>query len=439
MIDEVSALLTKRLVLVVLTGTFVTVGLGFGVLSPAIIDAPSQPATLGPATLPTVDSDLPAPPDVTGGTPGVGGPTTPPTTTTTAVPLQPAITVALADLPERVASDAGTVHDVRPSLSGTLSLARPLEARTDATVVVQTWTPESGWATVDRATATLSPGTTTVALAELRGGDTLAYASGARAAEYDNPEDGTTARRRGAVAVTVVLSRGGERLTTTGATTEFAFRVANLEDERDDGAEGSIARPHLLLDRRASDPTLFRATTVAPGDRSGATLEVTNDGEAAGTLVVGVANLSSSENGWTEPEAAVDHDRESELPAHLLVRVAVHRDGDVRYLVGGTDRMVRFAALEEGSLGSVPLGVDENATVQVEWYVEREADNEIQTDAVGVDLTVSLREPSPSLLASATSVGGPLSFRRADTLDQRARIAENPSTIRHLEVNPSGG
>lgn len=433
MLNTLADRLTKRLVLVVLTATFVTVGVGFGVVAPALLSGPTQPAALGPATLPDDPGDLTAPPRVTPQS-GTAGTTT---ESGTAPSVQPTIRANVSGVPGALGGYAGHVSALAVRLSGTIEMDPPPASATRAMVVVQTWTPGSGWSTVDRANATVAPGTSSIDVATVRNGTALAYATGERAGEFDNPEDGTAVARQGSVAVTVVLFENGTRVAVDRYRTSFGFRVRNLEADGDGGGGGTPTRPDLVLERRASDPTHFAARNVAPGQRANWTLRARNAGDARGRLVIAVANRSSAENGLTEPERRVDRDAESELPAHLLVRIAVHRGGDVTYLAGASDRMVRFEGLETGSLGSVPLAVDENASIQVEWHVSRAAGNEIQSDAVSLDVVVSLQDTG-----SSPALPSALEWTRneGEVAGMGARHGlENPSTIIHLRDNTTGG
>lgn len=371
----------KHFLALFLVVTLALAAAGFGAVS--VLDAPQQPEDLGPATV-SNQTTTPVPPTTTPTEPTA---ITTVTSTTTSSPLDATLHVTLSDFDD-VRTNDGQVVGLVGRLSGSLDWANARVDRAD--VVVRTWIPGEGWQVARRTTVDASG--TGVSLAAAFGGEGFVYATGADARAFSNLEDGTTVVRDGFVAVTATLYADGERVGGARTIESFSFRVTNL-------AETGDGRPDLVLRGEGSDPTVFAARNAAPDIRGSGSLTVGNGGTDGGVLRITASDLTSAENGHTEPESRVDGDATSELPAALLVRVSLHHDGEVDYVVGGRDRMVAVDALDPEDFAverSLPAG--ENATLLVEWYVERTAGNEIQTDSVSFDLSFALVDDDRKML-----------------------------------------
>jgi hypothetical protein len=140
---------------------------------------------------------------------------------------------------------------------------------------------------------------------------------------------------------------------------------------------------------------------VLPGDAGSVTLNVTDEGNASGRLRVTTTNVSSDENGRTEPELRVDDSGgdpgtgNGELSSNLLVRwVVIGPTTGERVALTESQRRdyVTIGSLNSQTLEAEAASVPENGTVttRFEWKVPETTGNEIQSDSVALDVEFAL-------------------------------------------------
>jgi hypothetical protein len=279
----------------------------------------------------------------------------------------PSMTFSVGN-PADVSSPDGQVDSLTGSVSGSLEWRGPVD---DIVLVVQTQDADGQWQETRR--VVVDPKGKSLSLSESLG-PSLSLATESQLATFANPEDGTTIGRTGRVDVTAVLFRKDAEVGRIGATDDYAFDVTN---ERDLTLE-------LVGGEGASDR--FTASDVAPGATGAERYRLTTGWRDGGTVTLSFTNLTGAENGFAEPERAVDSDEESELPDALGLRVAVV-DGESRaYLVGSDDEYVPASDLSDSTLGTFALGRDDAQVVVVEWMLPESVGNEAMTDDVRFDL-----------------------------------------------------
>lgn len=128
-----------------------------------------------------------------------------------------------------------------------------------------------------------------------------------------------------------------------------------------------------------------------PGDQISQSVVVKNNGSDPGEIVTKISHVRDHENNRTEPEAAVDGTPdEGELSSALLVRLVVEWSDGSRTAL--TDGYVSLEDIEnETNTVSRNLGVDEEATLELDLRVPADAGNEIQSDGVTFDCEIFLK------------------------------------------------
>lgn len=367
---------TKRTVLIVLIVLVIVLGAGIGVINeigmtqlgdenttptePTVTVTP--PATETPTETPTPTSETPAEDN---------GPAT-----ETATPSELSGSIDLdASAPRDVSNGAGHVVGPRGELSGTATWDEPVDT---AVVVVSSWSPADGWSEIRR--TTVSPEDGSLTLEEAFDSTEIRYLSGERAEAFNNPHDATTLTRTGYIGVTVVLFEDGEEQGRLVDTTTYSFDVTNV---------GSVDMS-IELGQTASENGGAAGDDIAPGATGYRSITLENAGSGSGTLRVFLTNVTGSENGFADAEAAVDDDQESELLEQLQIRIAVVNDGGRNYLLGGPDDYAPLTRPvlgdRSGEVGDVPLPAGERRAVVVEWWLPESAGNEVMTDTVDWDL-----------------------------------------------------
>lgn len=146
--------------------------------------------------------------------------------------------------------------------------------------------------------------------------------------------------------------------------------------------------------RAVGSGVLFQYDTVAPGDGDRERLVLRNAGTQPGKLVVADVRVEDAENGIVGPEATVDNSPDAgELSEAVEVVVSVrYPDGTTEYLYG-TERGAKPLATiaDAGAVDGEQLGPGTEAEVVVDWQVPASTGNEIQSDALTVDVRFQLR------------------------------------------------
>jgi len=154
------------------------------------------------------------------------------------------------------------------------------------------------------------------------------------------------------------------------------------------GSGGSVAL------RAVGSGVLFEYDTVAPGDGSRERLVLRNAGTQPGELLVADVGVDDSENGIVGPEAAVDNSPNAgELSGAVEAVVSVrYPDGTTEYLYGTEQGAKPLADIADAdAAGGEQLGPGTEAEVVVDWQVPGSAGNEIQSDALTMDVRFQLR------------------------------------------------
>ncbi|MEF8801728.1 MAG: hypothetical protein V5A38_10925 [Halolamina sp.] len=298
------------------------------------------------------------------------------TATETATPSEISGSIAIdASAPEDVKNGAGKVIELSGEISGTASWEGSVDS---AVVIVSSWSPEDGWSEIRR--TTVSPTNSSLALEEVFKGTETRYVTGQRAKAFTNPHEATTLTRTGYIGVTVVLFEDSEEKGQLVNMTEYSLNVTNV---------GS-ADVSLDLEEATSETGGAASDNVAPGATGYRSITLENAGSASGTLRVFLTNVTGSENGFADAEAAVDDDQDSELLEQLQLRIAVVTDNGRNYLLGGPDEYAPLTrplfGARSGEVGGVSLPAGERRAVVVEWWLPESAGNEVMTDTVGWDL-----------------------------------------------------
>ncbi|WP_458204427.1 hypothetical protein [Haladaptatus sp. NG-SE-30] len=302
---------------------------------------------------------------------------------------RPTITLSLAVTdPVTVHNPTGEVSLVTGDLTGSV---RWTEATTVAavTLVVQTWTPSSGWTETHR--VTVSPAGTAISLGDALGARQV-YATGPRANEFSVGTDDETRTRHGAVAVTAVLhDADGTEVTRKTAVASYRFNVTNTASKRSDEHD---EWPVLSLGGNETDSRVVDVENVVPGSTGSGRISVSNAGSDTGVLHVAVEN--PLENGRTEPERSVDGTpTKGELTSNLDVRITlVDSEGTIlAYLAGNESTYVPLSEHSPSELSAVTtLDPGQTVSLVVDWRVDTSVGNEIQSDAVTLDFAFTLSE-----------------------------------------------
>ena len=194
-------------------------------------------------------------------------------------------------------------------------------------------------------------------------------------------------------------------------TNEVAVEETNDDDDENGGGGGTggggsgDTDGDGSTDRGEDRPTLapeedssarIQYANLAPGDDGQNQLHLRNVGNASGNLTLkDVVLQANSENGVTEPEAAVDDSpTEGELAENLLLTLRVNRtDGEDTYLYGTESGPRTLSSLSsvEGPDHVDVLDPQERTEIVVDWHVPASTGNEIQSDRVVFDLTFTLK------------------------------------------------
>jgi hypothetical protein len=383
---------TPRLAVAVVVVLFAILGAGIGGFAPIGTDAGDDaPDGTGPTERTPPRTSTPTPPPAVTATPPVTT-TDAPGTPTTASGGSASIDVSVED-PEDVRLRNGRPTSVSAPLSGTVAP----DARADSVVVVvQSWVLGHGWAAVARASRTTGD---TLSLEELF--EEVVIASGDRAGGFANPIDGTTLEYRGAVSVTAVMFDGRHEVGRLSAADGYTLRVTNVAAETGDlvigeaGATGALFGNDGL--RSGDGSTGSGPGVIAPGSNGTNTVTMTNRGSETGTLTISAVSFVSFENGLTGPESAVDTTggdpgRDAgELHEVLELRLGIEQPDGSRVWVFGNG--TAFGSIETLAASPVELGrlaPGDRIDLIVEYRLPTSVGNEIQTDSVTVDVTVTL-------------------------------------------------
>lgn len=383
---------SPRLIAVVLVVVLALVGAGIGGFDPAGSDAGAGPTSTTP-TEPTPPPTPTAPPTVTA-TPPAPATDGSGTTSDGQTPTRGSdgrIALSVTD-PDDVRQRDGRPRTVSAALSGSVEA----DSRADSmVVVVQSWVPGQGWATVARADT--APDTVTLAD---RFGEVV-LASGDRAAGFHNSRDGTTAEFRGQVAVTAVMFDGGVEIGRLSATDGYTLRVTNLAAASadlvlgDGEATGSLFGDDGL--RSGDDSAGTDPGVLAPGSSGSNSLAITNRGSGAGTLTLSSVSYVSVENGRTGPESSVDATGgdpgrgAGELHEALELRLAIERaDGSREWVFGSATEFGSVEALAADPVDLGRLAAGERVELVVDYRLPASVGNEIQTDSIVVDVSFTL-------------------------------------------------
>jgi predicted ribosomally synthesized peptide with SipW-like signal peptide len=132
---------------------------------------------------------------------------------------------------------------------------------------------------------------------------------------------------------------------------------------------------------------------MAPGDEGSNTWIATNVGSISGSLSLEVSDITNDDNGLTDPESEVDTTGgagEGELGDYLYVVLWVDLNGNGEIDEG--------EVLYEGDLNGMSgtysdvttLGEDESVAIILEWSIDPEVGNIIQSDSASFDIEFSL-------------------------------------------------
>ncbi|WP_247008323.1 hypothetical protein [Halorientalis litorea] len=146
--------------------------------------------------------------------------------------------------------------------------------------------------------------------------------------------------------------------------------------------------------RAVGSGVLFQYDGVAPGDSGREHLVLRNAGTQPGELVVADVRVEDFENGIVGPEAGVDTSPNAgELSEAVEVVVSVrYPDGTTEYLYGTGQGAKPLAAIADADpADGEQLGPGTEAEVVVDWQVPASTGNEIQSDALTVDVRFQLR------------------------------------------------
>ncbi|MGB9963320.1 hypothetical protein ACOZ32_14210 (plasmid) [Halobacterium sp. MBLA0001] len=224
----------------------------------------------------------------------------------------------------------------------------------------------------------------------------VVYANHSRTGAFENPTDGTTKTRQGAIAVTTVLFTNAEEQTRLTETMNYTVSVTNVDQSGDDSSPDNVALQFGT--ETTSDPAdggtppLVNATQVVPGAQYASTATLSNPGSDSGTVYFNVS-YQSFENGIAnEAEARVDATGgdpgrgNGELHQAVELRIArVNADGTLTYVLGNTSTYRDLTAISQQSVPLTELSADETTDLRVEYRIEPTAGNEIQSDTISLD------------------------------------------------------
>ncbi|MGQ4555650.1 hypothetical protein [Halobellus sp. GM3] len=363
--------------------------------------------------------------------------------------------------PANVRNEAGDAGEVSGTLDGTLAVERPVDR---VAFVVWGRLPNGTWSVLERdSVESVPPGTisvgdavggpgTTYLGAELSDGFDVdvpgstarregfvsvtarLYVDGERVATVtdtdgyaflvDRPAERTTVAGDGGVAsgasATDVETGDDTGWGIAGASTAGSAGSTAGPDESSDGdtspqngADGSLDGPGEDDARSETDTggdedaqadrttALFGTGNAVPGSSDSSSARLANPADDAVTAQFAVGAPLDRENGLTEPESDVDDTPDvGELSDNLDVRITLEReDGERVALVGGDGAYVPLADAA-GSTRSVDLDPDEAVTVIVEWRIDGDVGNEIQSDSTTLSVHATF-ESSSELSLSA--------------------------------------
>lgn len=141
--------------------------------------------------------------------------------------------------------------------------------------------------------------------------------------------------------------------------------------------------------------TLLEAHRVVPGDAGTETITLRNAGNRSGTVQLARTEITDLENGIVDPEAPVDDSPDrGELSEAVKVRMIFeYPDGTNPVVVGSESSYVTLASLNNSERPDISLEPERNLTVRLEWRVDENAGNEIQSDGTVFDAVFQLRAP----------------------------------------------
>ena len=162
------------------------------------------------------------------------------------------------------------------------------------------------------------------------------------------------------------------------------------------GAAGPDTNEQMRVSLGTSgENTILNTSDVAPGDTSVERLTLINDGERAGRIRLAQTDIVDLENGIVGPEVSVDNSSdEGELSEAIEVRLSFeYADGTNVTVLGSQTSYVPLAAVNDTAVPDQSLAPGEELTVWLEWRVDPEAGNEIQSDITVFDVGFELRVP----------------------------------------------
>ncbi|WP_255152028.1 hypothetical protein [Halorarius halobius] len=353
---------------------------------PPSVDVPAPTATGPTAATPTPGAGTPAT-----ATPGAPADTPATTPSPDARRLDPTLSVSVPET-LTVRSATGEVGALRGEFGGRLSWHGSADS---AVVVVRTWVPGDGWSRVVTATTTRGTPVDLGAVVDR----SLTYATANRTGGVDAHGDGTTARHRLAVAVTAVLFDEGVERARRTRTRNVTVAVHDEPSPPSGGVDVGVRLGGSATPTDDGSGTTVRRSHVKPGSAFTSSVRVTNTGSETGSVGV-AASYRSLENGIAnEAEAAVDDSGgdpgvgNGELHGELELRIAVvTADGDHRYVFGTRSAFRELEDLTDGSVPLTTLAPGETVSLRIEYRVDPDAGNEIQTDQLTVDLAFGIRE-----------------------------------------------
>lgn len=171
----------------------------------------------------------------------------------------------------------------------------------------------------------------------------------------------------------------------------------------DDGRPGVRTPTPTPTDRQnvslttGAETQLLNASDVTPGTQGTKSVTFRNVGPDTGALSIAAISLRQSENGLTDPEAAVDDsNRTGELGRNLLVTVTfVSPNGERVPLYGTADGPRPLTSLPPlGRSANVTLAGGQVARLEFGWRLPSDVGNVVQSDSVDFDATLQLRAAS---------------------------------------------
>ncbi|WP_136689923.1 hypothetical protein [Halorhabdus amylolytica] len=168
-------------------------------------------------------------------------------------------------------------------------------------------------------------------------------------------------------------------------------------DEADDGGADSPDDDVTVSLDSEGEGILLEANGVVPGDAGTERMTLTNSGNQSGTVRLVRTDITDLENGIVEPEAPVDDSPdEGELSKAIAVRMTFeYPDGTEETVVGSESSSVTLADLNDSASSGAVLEPGAEVTVKLEWRVDEDTGNEIQSDGTVFDAVFQLRAPEP--------------------------------------------